>query len=159
MTTSRIGVATDALVTLSRAALAGVDVVDGPPLSWSAITLATPQIGDGFRFLFIGAAPGSDTFVEGVQDFNAAGAVSRDERFDVICTALGWSGDSVAKTARDRSLGLMAAVETLIKADPSLGGAVLYSRVSTVDRGDVQQNDKGVSVPIVFRVACRAYLS
>jgi len=158
-TTSRIGVAQDALVALAAAQLPGVDVVDGPPLNWDQITLAVPQIGDGSRYLFVGAQPQSVTWVQGQQDFNAAGAVSRDENFEVFCTALGYSGDGVAKTARDLALAVLAGMEQAIRADPSLGGAVLYSRVSTVDRGDVTLASSGVNVPIVFRVACRAYLS
>jgi hypothetical protein len=158
-TTSRAGVAQDALVALATAQLPGVDVVDGPPLTWDQIKLATDQLGDGTRYLFIGAQPQSATWLQGQQDFNAAGAVSRDEHFEIICTALGYSGDGVAKTARDAALAVMAGLEQVIRADPSLGGVVLYSRVSTVDRGDITLNTSGVNVPIIFRVACRAYLS
>jgi len=158
-TTSRAGVAQDALVALATAQLPGVDVVDGPPLNWDQITLAVPQVGDGTRYLFVGAQPQSATWLTGQQDFNAAGAVSRDEHFEIICTALGFSGDGMAKTARDAALAVMAGMEQAIRLDPSLGQAVLYSRVSTVDRGDVTLNASGVNVPIIFRVACRAYLS
>lgn len=162
-TTSRIPAGIDALlgVLAVRPALAQVDIIDGPPLAWGAIKLATSSTGDGQRYLFIGAGLDGTMASEGVQEFNAAGAVSRDERFEVLCVALAWSGDGAAvKATRDLAFALVGEVEQAIRADPSLGNAVLYCLLSSVDRHDqIQQPDRGLSVTVSFRVAFRAYLS
>ena len=160
--TSRIVPALEALVDrlAARPALSTVDVVDGPPLDWEGIKLPTPQKGDGKRYLFVGASPGDDeTAAEGAQDFNAAGAVSRDENFAIILSALGIDGGGSMRVARGYARALMTEVEQCIRADVTIGDTVLYSRVSTVDRLDQSQNSGGASATFVFRVACRAYLS
>lgn len=158
---SRIVPAIEALVAAlqDRPALSTVDVVDGPPLSWDAVELADSELGDGTRYLFVGAQPDDDTAAEGTQDFNAAGAVSRDEVFAIVCSAIGFDGSGSVPTARGRAVALQNEVEQCIREDVTIDNTVLYSRLSTVDRLDQQQNDRGASVTIVFRVACRAYLS
>lgn len=159
--TSAIVPAIEALLAAlaARPALSRVDVVDGPPLDWDEMRLPDPERGDGTRYLFVGASPEDDTAAEGAQDFNAAGAVSRDEMFTVACTAVAVDGGGVMATARARARALVAEVEQCIRADVTIGDTVLYSRVSTVDRLDQEQNDRGASVVIVFSVACRAYLN
>ena len=160
-TTTRIGAAVTALHTAAtaRPALSKVDVVDGPPLDWGEIQLPQNARGDGRRFLFIGAQPDSDTAAESTMDYNAAGAVSRDETFYVLCTVVGWQGGKSMKKSRDAAESVLAEVDKMIQADPTLGGVVLYSRVATVDSLDQPPNGRGASAPYVFRVACRAYLA
>jgi hypothetical protein len=160
-TSTRLGATIDALLAIlgSTPSLAEVDIIDGPPLDWGKIRLPVGQKGDGTGFLFIGAAPDSDLAAESALDWNAAGAVSRDERLQVVCSAVGWTGDLVAKTARDRVLTLLGYVEAAVHADPSLGQAVLYSEVSSIDRLDYLQTDRGIAAVGVFRVSARAYLS
>jgi hypothetical protein len=160
--TSRMVPAIEALIDRLRArpALSKVDVVDGPALDWDEVKLATPQKGDGRRFLFIGASPGDDdTAAEGSQDFNAAGAVSRDEVFAIVCSAVGVDGGGDMRTARGYASALVAEVEQCIREDVTIGDTVLYSRLSTVDRLDQEQNSRGASVTTVFRISARAYLS
>jgi hypothetical protein len=157
-TTSRIPAATDALVTTLTTAIGTVtNVVDGPPLAWDF--LSTSDSVSENRYLFIGATPDSDTSFEADQDFNAAGAVSRDEHFTVYCTAYVWAGDNTMKTRRDDAFGIVASVETAIRADPSLGNAVLYSRMSGITSASQSQSEQGSEVTVTFTVACRAYLS
>lgn len=159
--TSRMVPAVEALYArlLVRAVLSTVDVVDGPPLDWESLKLAAPMKGDGKRYLFVGAAPEDDTGATGEQDFNAAGAVSRDEHFSIVLSTVGVDGGGAIKTARGYASALMAEVEQCIREDPTISDTVLYSRVSTVDKMDQAQNSGGASVTFVFRVACRAYLS
>lgn len=158
--TSRIPAAIDGLLTLAQASagLAGVQIVDGPPLSWAPVMLAVDSASE-CRFLFIGAVPGEDTSAEGDQDFNAAGAISYDEHFRVLCTALSWTGDQVAKAVRDDAAAIVGAVQQAIRTDPTLGGAVLYSRISNIDRLEQQQANNGVQCVAVFTITARAYLS
>lgn len=159
--TSRMVAALEALHArlLLRSALSTVDVIDGPPLDWDSMKLATPMRGDGKRYLFVGSSPDDQTGASGEQDFNAAGAVSRDEVFSIVLSSVGVSGDGVIRTARGYADALKAEVEQCIREDPTISDTVLYSRVSTVDKMDQAQNSGGASVTFVFRVACRAYLS
>jgi hypothetical protein len=162
-TRTRIGAAIDALLGILRGtpSLAQVDIVDGPPLDWGSIRLPStqPQKGDGTSFLFVGASPDATLAAESTLDWNAAGAVSRDERLQIVCTAVGWSGALDTKAARDLVLTRMGDVEDAIHADPTIAGSVLYSEVSSVDHLDYVQTDRGLAAVAVFRVACRAYLS
>jgi hypothetical protein len=158
-TTSRIPAAVDALITALNTAI-GVttNVVDGPPLAWDNIQLPAGAVVEE-RFLFVGARPDDENPIEGDQDFNAAGAVSRDETFTIWCTAFVWGGDQVMKTRRDDAFGIVAAVEQAIRTDPSLAGAVLYSRMSGVQSAIGRQTEDGTDMTVVFAVACRAYLT
>jgi hypothetical protein len=157
-TTSRIPATIDALLAVvGPAAGEDVNVVDGPPLSWDATELAQDAVSET-SYLFVGAIPDSDVAADGTQDFNAAGAVSRDERFTINCTAFVWSGDQTIKTVRDAAFGLVAVVEQAIRDDPSLGGAVLYSRMSGVIGAAQTQDEQGCNCTVMFTVDARAYL-
>jgi hypothetical protein len=158
MTTSRIPAALDALKAACDAAVgATVTVVLGPPLSWDHVQVAGSAVSES-QFLFVGASPGSDASATGQQDFNAAGAVSRDERFDINLTAYCWSGDADVKARRDEAFTLLAAVENALRSDPSLAGAVLYARVATVSDVAMRQVATGSDCLVEFQVSCRAYL-
>jgi hypothetical protein len=157
--TSRIPAATDALVVALTASIgAATNVVDGPPLSWDNIQLPMGAVSED-RFLFVGARPGEDAGADSDQDFNAAGAVSMDEKFTIWCTAFVWGGDLVMKTRRDDAFGIVAAADQAIRADPSLAGAVLYSRMAGVSSVAPRQSEDGSDCTVVFAVTCRAYLT
>lgn len=157
-TTSRIPAATDALLAaLTTAVGATTNVIDGPPLSWDNVTAAADAVTEN-RWLFVGATLDTDTSADGTQDFNAAGAVSRDELFTIYCTALVWDGDQTMKTRRDDAFGLVAACEQTIRTDPTLNAAVLYSRMAGVTSAAQRQTDRGTDCTVTFTVACRAYL-
>jgi hypothetical protein len=156
-TTSRIPAATDALIAAVTPALGTTNVVDGPPITWDGITLASNAVSET-RFLFVGARPDEDVAVDGTQDFNAAGAVSHDERFNIYCTAYVWSGEIKAKPLRDDTFAIAAAVDQAIRADPTLADAVLYSRFAGVLSYAPRQTEGGADATVVFAVACRAYL-
>lgn len=163
MTTSRVPAAIDALVSTLRASLgSGATVVDGPPLDWDDLTLPESQTAaytNRLKYLFVGAGPDSDTAASGGQDFNAAGAVSRDETFAIECVVYVRSGNDDIKARRDEAFTLLAAAETALRTDPSLGGAVLYSRVAALSDVLQRQTRQGSDCVISFTVACRAYLS
>lgn len=157
--TSRIPAAIDALVALLAAAVgATTNVLDGPPLAWDAISTAAGSVSED-RWLFVGASPDGDDAAEGSQEFNAAGAVSRDEQLLIRCAVYVSGGDQVAKTRRDDAFALVAAVEAAVRADPSLSGAVLYARVAGVDSYRPRQTEDGSDCLVTFAVAARAYLS
>jgi hypothetical protein len=153
MATSRVPAAIDALVSILGAApgLDGVSVIDGPP---------TVDQADA-DYLYVGWQPEGETAAELTQDFNAAGARTRDEEFTIRCTIDCWTGDSDVATVRARAFELLGVVEDTIRASgaqpaaPTLGGAVLWAHLT---QGLLQQanTDQGVRARLWFSVSCRA---
>lgn len=152
MATSAVPAAVDALLAILRAApgLADARVVDGP-----ASTNLTDR-----KLLFVGWAPGSDAAVAIEQDFNAAGARTRDEAFEVSCYAETRSGDKDMAAQRDAVFALVAAVEIALRATdaaptaPTLGGTVLWAQLTT---GNLQQaQSEGTVCGLAFTISCRA---
>ena len=99
MATSRVPAAVDALLEILRAssALTGVAVVDGPP---------TTDLSD-LDHVFVGYQPSAEVAVPLTQDFNAAGARTRDESFDIVCYAESRSGDTDMQPRRARCFALV----------------------------------------------------
>lgn len=152
MATSRVPAAVDALLTILRAssALADVSVVDGPP---------TTNLSD-LDHVFVGYQPSADAAVQLVQDFNAAGARTRDEQFTIGCYAESRSGDTDMQARRARCFALVAAVEDALRATgaapaaPTLNGTVLWAHVTT---GNLMQGQSaGAQAGVEFTVSCHA---
>jgi len=153
MATSRVPAAIEALLAIWRAApgLAGVQILDGPPTVDQA----------GADYLSVGWSPTSELAVEFVQEFNAAGARTRDEEFSILCFLDTWTGDTDVSARRTRAFALLAVCEESIRASssnptaPNLGGAVLWAEIAS---GSLMQTstDQGVRAAIPFVVACRA---
>ncbi|MGA6159593.1 hypothetical protein ACPEIC_40365 [Stenotrophomonas sp. NPDC087984] len=153
MATSRVPAAIEALLTIWRTAagLAGVEILDGPPTIDQS----------GADYLSVGWSPTSDLSVEFAQEFNAAGARTRDEEFSILCSLDTWTGDSDVAARRTRAFDLLAVCEETIRASsssptaPTLNGAVLWAEIAS---GSLMQTntDKGVRVTIPFVVNCRA---
>lgn len=152
MATSRVPAAVDALLAILRAApaLAGVLVVDGPP----AVNYT-----DRHR-IYVGWQPGADAAVDLTQDFNAAGARTRDENFDISCYAESRTGDKDMAARRTRVFELVAAVETALRATdaaptaPTLSGTVLWAHLTTGSLTQIQS--EGALAGLAFTVTCRA---
>lgn len=154
MTTSRVPAAIDALLTLCRASagLAGVEVVDGPPV----VNLSNPDR------LHIGWKPGEDLAVSLSQDFAGAGARRRDEQFQIQGYAETRSGEIDMQARRARVFEILAAVEDVLRATdanptaPTLNGAVQFADLVT---GDLRQyQTEGSAAGVEFVIACRARL-
>lgn len=153
MATSRVPAAIEALLTILPAspALDGVAIHDGPV----AVNLTDR------RHLYIGWAPGSEQSVELRQDFNSAGARTRDEVFDIACYAEARAGDKDMALRRTAVFEIVAAVEVALRATdaepeaPTLNGAVLWCEVST---GNLlqEQNQDGALAGLAFTIACHA---
>ncbi|WP_329114444.1 hypothetical protein [Streptomyces sp. NBC_01353] len=152
MLTSRVPAAVDSLLAILRAAPALADalVVDGPPIQLA-----------GNRRLYVGWNPEGGSAVNLVQDFNAAGARTRDEDFAISCYAEVWSGDTDMQVQRTAVFSLVAAVETALRATdaareaPTLNGAVLWSHLTTGDLSQFQDQE-GARAGLAFTVMCRA---
>lgn len=153
MATSAVPGAMAALVTILQAApaLAGVQVSDGEP----ARDL------DATDLVCVGWQPGSNVAVEITQDFNAAGARTRDEDFLILCYLDSGTGDTDITTRRTRAFALLATVEDALRATgaaptaPTLSGTVLWAHL--VQAALMQQHTAdGTQAGITFSIACRA---
>lgn len=153
MATSRVPAAVDALLAILGAApgLDGVLVLDGPP--WQNFT--------GQERIYVGWQPSEAPAVTLAQDFNAAGARTRDEEFTINCYAEAWSGGTDMQPQRARVFELVAVVEAALRATdaapeaPTLSGTVLWAHVTSGDLAQDQTTD-GARASIPFAVSCRA---
>jgi len=152
MTTSRVPAAVDALLVILRAAvaLADVRIEDGPP---------SVNLSDRDR-IHVGWHPNADAAVALTQDFNAAGARTRDEAFEIACYAESRSGSTDMAARRTRVFELVAAVETALRATdvaptaPTLNSTVLWSHLTAGDLAQWQSD--GANAGLAFTVNCRA---
>lgn len=151
-TTSRVPAAVDALLAIVQAlpALADVRIVDGP----TAVNLT-----DRNR-IHIGWQPGAESAVSLQQQWNAAGARTRDEMFAIACYAESRGGDKDMSFRRAKVFEMVAAVEQGLRATnlapeaPNLNGTVLWAELTTGDL--LQSTADGASAGLNFTVACRA---
>lgn len=152
MLTSRVPAAVDALLAILRAApaLAGVLIADGPP---------STNLTDRDR-IHVGWHPGGEAAVALTQDFNSAGARTRDEDFEISCYAESRGGDTDMAVRRARVFELVGAVEVALRATnaaptaPTLNSAVLWAQLTT---GNLTQDQaEGALAGLSFTVACRA---
>jgi hypothetical protein len=154
MATSTVPAAVDALyaILLASPALSGVTVLDGP---LGKNDMSNPDL------LVIGWQPDSEDAVHLEQDFNAAGARTRDEDFSILCWAESWTGDRNMSARRSRVFDLFAIVEQAIRASdaspeaPTLNGTVLWAHLTS---GTLRQSssEQGTRAGLAFTVTCRS---
>ena len=153
MATSAVPGAITALLAVLRAtpALSDVQVIDGPPTT----DMADPDI------IAVGWSTDGDQSAQLVQNFNAAGARTRDEDFEITGYIDCWRGDQEFSTVRARAFTLLAVVETAIRASgpnpeaPTLNGAVMWAHLTG---GVLRQSftDQGTRAALSFTVTCHA---
>lgn len=153
MPTSAVPGAINGLLSILNNAvgLDGVDVIDGPPTD----DVATVD------YLAVGWSGAEDQAVEVVQDFNAAGARTRDEEFAIACVIDVWSGDDGMAAVRSRAFAILGVVEGALRATdanreaPTLNGTVLWAHMT---RASLRQyfTDQGARVALGFTVSCHA---
>lgn len=160
MSTSRVPDVLDYLVSLfsgdvtlgTAPAPNTVAVYDGP-----RITQEPSQ-----RNLYVGLTdPDSDEPVSAnsEQTWAALGKQAVDETLTIHCCAEAWSGETDVRTLRLEAYGIVHAVETLIRADPMLGGLVLFCEpVSGGSELRQDQTAQGVLVKVLFRIDAKARL-
>lgn len=145
----------DTLLTRTRAALPSMAerVFDGYGIS--------EDPGD---FLMIGVddpdGPNPADSASGTLDWATmrSAPAPQDERGELVCAALSWNGDADPKAARDAVCVTASAVDTLCRADPSLGLAprLLTARVASRYDLSQQQSDAGALALLVFRIVYHA---
>ena len=157
-TTSTIPAAIDALIAALDAADSGFQILDGPAVG---VALALEHI-------LVGGSMDEDT-ASGEQTRAELGSLSRSDRFDILVQCGAYSGGGTQKAVRDRAYAGMAVAETVVRADPTLGGAVLDSQVAGQDSLDQRPptdiNDAGEEVVVgrkavvTFRIACLGWIT
>lgn len=156
-TTSRVPAVIDYLVTTFTAASTlgaatpPVAVYDGP-----VVTDAPAQL-----ILWVGMDdPDSEEApisAESESEWGSLGALARNEQITVHCVAEAWSGPDDVRAMRVAAFGIVAAVETLLRADVSLGGT-LPSGWCEVTGMQLRQNNvtQGAVARVAFHINCRA---
>jgi hypothetical protein len=111
VSSSRVPASVDALVAALKAGVS-FPVYDGPELS--------SEYTDAVFIGFDGDPLGERKSAAASADWAGIGAKRRNEIIDILCAAVAVSGDGIPKDARDRSYAVLGAVETVLRADPSL---------------------------------------
>lgn len=145
-TTSRIPAVLDALVSTLTAALPAVTVIDGPLV----------RVPDG-DYLTVGATPENDR-PTGQQTWIGVGPTKvRGEEIDVPCYCDSYSGSTAVSTRRNAAFAILAAAETSLRADPSLGGVLTVPGIAEISTySDYQEEtEKGLAVGVVFHITCK----
>lgn len=153
MSTSATPKAIDALFTNATAALSGTLVIDG----YGVTDSANPNI------LMIGVDnPDNGQAANSSQATQSPGPMAtlrpRDQSGSVTCAALSWSGGTNQKTVRDAAYTTLAAVENMLRTDPTQGvGLPGYSIFQVTDEALYQnQYEDGVDALVVFTVTYTA---
>jgi hypothetical protein len=145
--TTRVGVAQDALVALLRAAssLSGVTVDLGPPVG----TLKAEQ-------LWIS---GDIKNWQDTPDVTTTSVASvREETFTIPVNIIVLQSTNTYKTVRDRALVLTAAVEGVIALNPTLSGTIMQASIASKELTDGAA-DQQRQVVVTLRVDCLAMLA
>jgi hypothetical protein len=91
------------------------------------------------------------------QEWAHANYTARDEEGYVVCAAGAWNGDGDQKAARDDAFAIVNAMETALRANPSLGvSTLLWTSVGTRIALSQNQSESGASAVVVFNVTYRA---
>lgn len=132
----------------STSALSGVEVHDGPPMT-----------SDPGEWVAVGYDPlDPTTSVEASQVPASLGNRAREESYEVLCSLASWSGDEDMANRRVRALELFAAVESAVRSDITLGGAVRTAQIASYALTQ-EQTGSGSSAGVRFRIACSARLT
>jgi hypothetical protein len=127
-----------------------VAVIDGPRLE------QTPTQ----RNLYVGMTdPDADEPISAnsEQEWAALGKQAVTETLTIHCCAEAWSGETDVRTLRLAAYGIVHAVEVLVRADPMLGGLVLFCEpVSGGSELRQDQTSQGVLVKVLFRIDAKA---
>lgn len=134
-----------------------------PELRESVLIFDGPPTDDDSRddLICVGWTPEGNQAAELQQNFNAAGARTRDEDFAISCWIEAWIGDPDVSAVRARAFELLAVIENAIRASgsnpeaPNLNGSVLWAHLT---RGVLMQSftNQGVRAGLAFTVTCHA---
>lgn len=100
---------------------------------------------------------GAPIGAESQQEWVGVGARQRNEYVTIHCVAEAWSGSTDVQSVRQAAFDIVAAVEVLLQADPTLGGLVLFTDPTMPQRQLRQNNTQaGQLARIWFSVKAKA---
>lgn len=137
-----------------------VTVIDGPEINADPGPLALWVGVDDIDAVAAGALPAAATTTQ--EWMPGLGRNGRTESLSIPCVAQAAAGDDDVASLRTAAAGIFAAVQGLVDADPSLGGAIPGSRDAGVTEGEWRQGPTvtyGMAVRVVFTVSATALLS
>lgn len=152
MAVTRADAVVDALVAAlsADATLSGL-VLDGPPVSEATFDEVVTV---GFAW-----DPDDDTSIDITQEYHELGpAAKRDETVEVRCAAVAWRGDGDVAAARARCIVLLGAVESVLRANPSLGLAEVMRTEVAFGTVRQAQTAQGAEVICQFTVAATSLI-
>ncbi|MEV1063378.1 hypothetical protein [Streptomyces sp. NPDC050263] len=134
-----------------------------PALQQGVLILDGPPTGDVSQadLIAVGWSIDGDQAVEMTQNFNAAGARTRNEQFAINGVIDVWNGGDSIAAVRVRTFDLFAEIEEALRASalnptaPTLNGAVLWAHLTS---GVLRQTftEQGARVALAFTVTCQA---
>jgi hypothetical protein len=145
-TTSTVPACLDALVQAVRAALPGVQVIDGQP---------TTEVESDVVCIGFTGQPGEAAVTSTLTREVYARSPDR-EQYDISCLASSWRGEVDPKAVRDRAFELVDAVTGTLADDQTLDGTVLRARLSADVIGQ-EQTTKGAVCTVGFTVHADAF--
>lgn len=132
----------------SAASLTGVSIYDGPILDGSY-----PQ-----KWIAVGhdgSEEGATQAGQASNSYDQLGAKKMFEDGAINCVLAAWDGGDSPASKRTAAYALLSAVDTVIRADPSFGGVVLYSGLG-LHTMTYSQDDLGIVCLITFTINYRA---
>lgn len=129
------------------AGLTGVQVVDGPLVTDSAAT----------EWVFVGydADPeGEYMTAQTTQQWAGLGAKAKNEDITLTGAVLVQQGSTAVKPCRDRTFAIFAEVESVVRANPSLGLPTPTVCSISEHTFHTEQTDRGIRGRLPFTLTC-----
>ena len=103
-------------------------------------------------------APEGGPVIDPNSEWAALGAQRQEERYEIACALVVWSGESSEESielAFLRAYAIFVQICTAVALDYTLAEAVREAHVASHSTS-IEQTDRGEAVQITFRVACAA---
>ncbi|HMH92277.1 MAG TPA: hypothetical protein VK586_14475 [Streptosporangiaceae bacterium] len=137
-----------------------VSVIDGPAVTADPGPLAL-WVGVDSISLPAGALPAAASSTQVWQAGLARSA--RTEALSVFCTAQAQAGNDDVASLRAQAAAIMAAAESVVNGDPSLGGLLAGTADAVVTAAEWRQGpnpvQQGIAVRVTFTIDATAFIS
>lgn len=125
-----------------------VVIYDGPEVDNS-------YPGDWIGIGHNGSEDGEISAGQGQNSWRGLGAKRMEETATIDCIISTWDGDTDVAAKRVRAYAILSAVDTIIRSDPSFGGACLFGGLNTHEL-TYWQSTAGFGVRINFSITYEA---
>jgi len=133
----------------NASSLTGVQIYDGPDINIDSYPENWIAVGHD------GNEDGDVQVSDSRNTWELVGNYKMWEDGTLNCTLVAQSGDTHLAPIRAQAQSMLSAVDTIIRSDPSIGGAVLYSGLDS-HRIRQMQTNAGAAVMIDFTIMYRA---